>query len=311
MALILFGRLLMIPFSAFKVFVIEEIFDFNEQSFKLWIIDNIKTLLISLIFTGLLVPPIFWFIQILPRVWWIAAWGLTVVFSLIMQILYPRIIAPLFNEFVPIERDELVEALEDLFSKAGFRCSEIYSMDASRRSSHSNAYFVGFGKTKRVVLFDTLIEQMEIPGIKSILAHELAHWRKGHIWKGVVRSALKSGIIFYLLHLLINTSYLYEMFSVPASASYAGLVLAGLIISPVNRLLSPVENYLSIKNEYEADKYAVEVTGEKEPLIQGLHKLVEENLTNPYPHPLYAAYYYTHPTFPKRIEHIKNMEIEP
>lgn len=300
------GLIASLPFSAFETFVIEEIFGFNQQTITIWLKDKVKGLLLTLVITAIISAPILWFIEILPQFWWIAAWGLVLVFGLLMQIVYPRIIAPLFNDFDPIEEGELADAIDELFEKAGFDCSDIYTMDASRRSSHSNAYFVGFGRTKRVVLFDTLLDQMEIDNIQSILAHELAHWKKGHVWKGVGRQALRTGVVFYVLYWLVTSPYLYEMFGISSSAVYAGLLLGGLLISPINRLLSPIENYFSIQDEREADEFAVEVMEEGESMIQGLYRLVGENLSNPYPHPLYAAFNYTHPPIPDRVRYIEN-----
>lgn len=299
------GLLISIPFGAFKTFVIEELFDFNQQTLGLWVKDQLKGLLLTLVFTGVIAAPILWFITLLPTLWWVAAWGLVLAFGLAMQVIYPRIIAPFFNDFEPIEDGELATAIEELFDRAGFECSDIYSMDASKRSSHSNAYFVGFGRTKRVVLFDTLLDQMSIPNVQSVLAHELAHWKKGHVWKGVFRQAVRTGITFYVLHLLVQSPYLYEMFGLPTGSVYAGLLLAGLVIAPINQLLSPLENYFSIQDEREADEYAVRVMGEGESMVEALYRLVGENLSNPYPHPLYASFNYTHPPIPDRVRYIE------
>lgn len=299
------GFLVSLPFSAFETFVIEEIFGFNEQGLGLWIVDKLKGLGITLVFTGILAGAVLWFVSFLPSFWWLAAWALVLVFGLAMQVIYPRIIAPLFNTFEPIEEGKLATAIDDLFDRAGFNCSEIYSMDASRRSSHSNAYFIGFGRTKRVVLFDTLLDQMEIPNIQSVLAHELAHWKKGHVWKGIFRQAVRTGVVFYVLYLLVDSPYLYRLFGVPEGTVYAGLILAGLIISPINQLLSPLENYFSIQDEREADEFAVEVMGEGDSMVDALYRLVGENLSNPYPHPLYAAFNYTHPPIPDRVRYIR------
>ncbi|MFB6226877.1 MAG: M48 family metallopeptidase [bacterium] len=293
------------PFSAFQTFVIEEIFDFNEQTAGLWFLDKLKGLALTAVFASLLSAPILWILKNFPDYWWIGGWGLVVAFGLVMQVLYPRVIAPLFNDFEAVQEGELAEAIEEVFDRAGFSCSQIFTMDASRRSSHSNAYFIGFGRTKRVVLFDTLIDQMEVPQIQSILAHELAHWKKGHIWKNIARQAVRTGVVFYVLYLLLNSAWLYDMFWLPASAEYAALLVAGLWLSPINKWLSPLENYFSIANEREADRFAVEVVGTGEHLIEGLYQLVGENLSNPYPHSLYALFHYTHPPIPQRVEAIE------
>ncbi len=308
LALSVLSLLVSAPFSAFKTFVIEEIFDFNTSTVWLWCKDKLKGLAVGLVITALLAGAVLYFIQVLPTYWWLAGWALFVAFNLLMQIIYPRVIAPLFNDFEPVEAGELRDAVEEVFECAGFHCSQIYTMDASRRSSHSNAYFIGFGRTKRVVLFDTLIEQMELPQVQSVLAHELAHWKKGHIWKRLGFDALKNFITFFILYYLVNTSWLYSMFSVPEAAIYAGFVLAGLWLSPLSRWLSPLTNYLSIRDERAADEFAFEVLEDSTPMINALYRLAGENLSNPFPHPLYAAFHYSHPPIPDRIRYLKQLD---
>lgn len=299
------GTVINTPFGAFETFVIEELFDFNEQSISLWIVDKIKGLAIGLVFTVLLGGALMYFITLLPDTWWIAGWGMFIAFGLVMQVLYPRVIAPLFNDFDPVEEGELRQAVEEIFDKAGFTCSQIFTMDASKRSSHSNAYFIGFGRTKRVVLFDTLIDQMGLNQIQGVLAHELAHWKKGHIWKGIVRNAIRMGILFGVLYYLVNMQWLYGMWGIESKIVYAGLLLAGLWLNPINQFLTPLENRFSINNEREADDFAADVMGTGQPLIEALYSLTGENLSNPFPHPLYAAFNYTHPPIPDRIRYLK------
>lgn len=294
-----------LPFSAFQTFVIEELFDFNQQTPGLWLRDKAKGLLITLIFTAVLAGPILFFIDLLPNTWWLAGWALVVLFGFAMQIIYPRVIAPLFNEFQSIEEGELREAVNDVFDRAGFECSQIYTMDASKRSSHSNAYFTGFGRTKRVVLFDTLLDQMNIPQVQGVLAHELAHWKKGHIWWRIGRQAVKTGILFSLLFFLTNAEWLYDMFAVSTEFKDAGLVLAGLWLSPISSWIAPLENWFSINDEREADRFAAEVMDSEEPLVEALYNLVGENLSNPFPHPLYAAFHYHHPPVPDRVRYLQ------
>ncbi|MGM0380408.1 MAG: M48 family metallopeptidase [bacterium] len=296
------------PFSAFNSFVIEEIFDFNTRGVGLWLKDQLKGLVIGLVMMVLITGTLLWFIDYFEQTWWLIGWGFIVLLGLAMQIIYPRVIAPLFNDFEQVEEGELYEAVEEVFARAGFECSQVYTMDASTRSRHSNAYFVGFGKTKRVVLYDTLVDQMELDQLQAVLAHELAHWKKGHIWKGILRSALKNGIVFYILFYLLNSSWIYGMFNLPETAVYAGLVISFLWLSPVFRWLSPLDNYFSVENEKEADSFALEVTGGAEPMIGALYRLVGENLSNPFPHPLYAVFNYSHPPVPERIRLLKEQE---
>lgn len=294
-----------LPFDAVDSFVVEEIFDFNRQTARLWVRDSIVGLGISLVFTAVLGGAVLAFIGWLPTLWWLAAWVLFVGFSLIMLVIYPRVIAPLFNDFEPVDAGDLRQAVTDVFDRAGFSCSQIYVMDASRRSSHSNAYFVGFGRTKRVVLFDTLIDQMSIPEIQSVLAHELAHWKRAHVWKRLAGSAVRMGVMLFVLWYLIDTPWLYAMFGLPAGTEYVGLVVASLWLLPLSRLSAPIENRLSLKHEREADTFAVRIMGNGDHLVDALCRLVGENLSNPFPHPVYATFHYTHPPIPDRIRHIR------
>ncbi|WP_135365482.1 M48 family metallopeptidase [Halosimplex halophilum] len=297
-----------LPFDFFDTFVVEEIFGFNEASPKLWVRDKLVGLAVALAFTAVIGAAVMWVVEAFPGLWWVGAWALFVAFSLSMMVIYPRVIAPLFNDFEPVEEGELRDAVADVFDRAGFECSQIYVMDASRRSGHSNAYFVGFGATKRVVLFDTLVEQMETEELQGVLAHELAHWKKAHIWKRVGASAVQMGIVLFVAYQLVTGPWLYEMFGLATGAGkplYAGLLLAGLVLQPLTRLTSPIENRLSLAHEREADAFAVEVMGDGEPMVDALTRLASENLSNPFPHPLYETFHYTHPPIPERVREIR------
>ena len=298
--LVVAAQLFSLPFSIVSTFGIEEIFDFNQQTPALFVRDTLLTLGISLVFTAILGGAILAVISFFPAVWPLAAWLLFVAFSLVMQILYPRVIAPLFNEFEPVDSGELREAVEDVFERAGFSTSDIYTMDASRRSSQLNAYFIGFGRTKRVVLFDTLVEAMALPELQSVLAHELAHWKEAHIWKQFAGSAVRMGIVFALFGALVSFDPLYTAFGIPETATYAGLLLAVLIVGPLLQFTAPLTNKLSLKHEREADSFAADVMG-PQPMVDALARLATENLANPFPHPLYATFHYSHPPIPERI----------
>ena len=298
--LVVAAQLFSLPFSIVSTFGIEEIFDFNQQTPRLFARDTVLTLGISLVFTAILGGAILASITALPTLWPLAAWLLFVAFSLVMQVLYPRVIAPLFNDFDPVESGELREAVEDVFERAGFSTSDIYTMDASRRSSQLNAYFIGFGRTKRVVLFDTLVDSMEIPELQGVLAHELAHWKEAHIWKQFASSAVRMGIVFAALGALVAFEPLYTAFGIPETSTYAGLLLAALIVGPVLQFTAPLANRLSLKHEREADSFAADVMG-PEPMVDALARLANENLANPFPHPWYATFHYSHPPIPERI----------
>ena len=293
-------QLFSIPFSVVSTFGIEEIFDFNQQTPTLFVRDQLVSLVISVVFTAVLGGAILAFITVLPTLWPLAAWLLFVAFSLVMQILYPRVIAPLFNEFEPVESGELREAVEDVFERAGFETSNIYTMDASKRSSQLNAYFIGFGRTKRVVLFDTLVDSRKIPELQSVLAHELAHWKEAHIWKQFASSAVRMAIVFGILGVLVAWEPLYAAFGIPETATYAGLLLGVLIVGSILQFSAPLANKLSLQHEREADAYAAEVMG-SQPMIDALGRLATENLANPFPHPWYATFHYSHPPIPERI----------
>jgi len=303
-----------VPFDLFDTFVVEEIFGFNEQSPRLWLRDTVVGLALALAFTAVLAAAVMWVVESVPSLWWLGAWALFVAFSLAMMVIYPRVIAPLFNDFEPVEAGELHDAVTEVFDRAGFECSQIYVMDASRRSGHSNAYFVGFGATKRVVLFDTLVEQMETDELQGVLAHELAHWKKAHIWKRIGSSAVQMGILLFVAFQLVTGPWLYEMFGLATGAGkpvYAGLLLAALVLQPLSRLTSPIENRLSLAHEREADAFAVEVMGDGEPMVGALTRLASENLSNPFPHPLYETFHYTHPPIPERVRAIRRQAGSP
>ena len=231
--------------------------------------------------------------------------GLFVAFLLVMQVVYPRVVAPLFNDFESIEDGELRERVESVFDRAGFEAEEIYTMDASRRSSRLNAYFIGFGRTKRVVLFDTLVEKLDGPQVEGVLAHELAHWKRHHVWKRLGAVAVQLGLVLAVLGYLLTTEWVFELFALPADAAYAGLFIALLFVQPVLELTAPLVNRLSLAHEREADSFAVEVMGEGEPMVGALAQLARENLANPFPHPWYAAFNHQHPPVPERIRYIQ------
>ena len=298
------------PFDLVHTFVIEEQFGFNNQTPRLWLRDSIIGLTISIVFTAVLIGVLLAAIEWLSTWWWLAGTALFLGFALVMQVLYPRVIAPLFNEFERIESGELREGIESVFDRAGFRCEELYTMDASRRSSHLNAYFVGFGRTKRVVLFDTLVDRLSLAEIQSVLAHELAHWRRNHIWKQLSASTVRIGVVLFVLWWLMTQPWLYELFAIPENAPYAALVIGLLFVGPLSDLTAPLENRLSLAHEREADDFAVDVMGDGEPMAAALAGLAAENLANPFPDPLYAAFHYSHPPIPERIRRIRQEQTD-
>ena len=295
-----------LPFDAVDTFVVEERFGFNQTTPGLFLRDAALGLLIGSLFVAVLGGGVLFVIERFPSVWWLAALLLYVGFSLTMLVIYPRVIAPLFNDFEPVESDDLREAVTDVFERAGFSTSAIYVMDASRRSSHSNAYFTGFGRTKRVVLFDTLLSRLSVSEVKAVLAHELAHWKYGHVWRRFVVGSVRVGVVLFVFWYLLQTNWLYSMFDVPLGVAYAGLIVAALWVRPLSKLTRPLENRLSLKHEREADAFAVDVMEEGTALSNALQKLAGENLSNPFPHPVYAEFHYSHPPLPDRMRYIRD-----
>jgi STE24 endopeptidase len=298
-------RLAGAPFDLYSTFVIDEQFGFNETTPRLWLRDLLVGLAVTTVLAGVFLGALLALIETFATIVWVAGgWLLVVGFMLFGQILYPRVIAPLFNDFEPVEEGDLRDGVESVFDRAGFEVTEIYTMDASRRSSRLNAYFVGFGRAKRVVLFDTLVEKLDRPQVQSVLAHELAHWKKGHIWKLLGASALQAGVVLAVLGYLLSTGWIYGLFSLPETG-YAGLFVSVLFVYPVLDLTAPIVNRLSLSHEREADSFAVEVMGDGEPMIEALAGLARENLANPFPHPWYAAFNHQHPPIPERMQYIE------
>lgn len=299
------ARLFGVPFDLFDTFVIEETYGFNNQSFGLWLRDFVVGTGISLVLAVPLAAAVLWVIESVP-LWPAAAWGLVVAFSIAMLVVKPRVIDPLFHEFTPVEGGPLRAAVEEVFERAGFSCEQVYEMDASRRSNHTNAYFVGFGRTKRVVLFDTLIEGMADEEIQSVLAHELAHWKNAHIPKFVALSAARFAVVFAALGYLVGADWLYAPFEVP-QLPYVGLTLALLWVAPLNRLSSPLDNALSLRFEREADAFAVDlVSGEA--MAGALTELAADNLATLFPHPWYETFHYDHPPIPERVRYVRELD---
>ena len=295
------------PFDAFDTFAVESAFGFNEQSPALFVRDKLVGTVVGAVFVAVLGAAVLFTVQTFPEWWWVAATGVVVAFLLATQVLVPRVVMPLFYDFDPIEDGSLRDAVEDVFDRAGFTCDQVYVMNASSRSGHSNAFFTGFGATKRVVLFDTLVDQMEDTAVQSVLAHELAHWKKGHIWQNVAASALQAAVLLFVASFLLDAGWLYGMFGVPEEPA-AGLLLAALWLQPLNQLTAPLQNKLWLANEREADAFAVDVMGGGESLADALASLTSENLGNPFPHPYYEAFHYQHPPVPERIRYLTDDE---
>jgi STE24 endopeptidase len=302
-------RVLTAPFDLYSTFVVDEQFGFNETTPRLWLRDFLLGLVVLAVLLALVVAPLLALVEALSTPLWVAGgWLLVVAFMLGTQILYPRVIAPLFNDFEPIADGDLRDRVERVFDRAGFDLEEVYTMDASRRSTRLNAYFIGFGRAKRVVLFDTLVERLDGPEIESVLAHELAHWNCNHIWKQLGAFALQTGVVLAILGGLLSTDVVSGLFALPTEATYAGLFVGLLFVYPLVEMTAPLSNRLSLAHEREADRFAVEVMGDGEPMADALAGLARENLANPFPHPWYAAFNHRHPPIPERMRYVRRVD---
>ncbi|MBF0492694.1 MAG: M48 family metallopeptidase [Deltaproteobacteria bacterium] len=299
--------LLSLPASLYSQFVIEEKFGFNKMTFGLWMKDLLKGATLSLVLGVPILYALFLFYGKTGSAWWIWAFLSLFAFQLLLAAVYPSFIAPLFNKFTPLEEGSLKEAIFAIARKINFKMSGIFTLDGSKRSSHSNAYFAGIGKFRRIVLFDTLRQQMNEPEIISVLAHEMGHNKKKHILKQLILGFFMTGIGFFVLAQLMKWPELYDIFRAGPAAAYKALVLFSLFAGHFTFMLTPLSNYLSRKYEYEADAFSVNATGEKENMKNALLKLSKENLSNLTPHPWYSFYYYSHPTTLERVKAIESM----
>lgn len=313
-ALIFFGLLALIggivglPFELYDTFVLEKKYGFSTITWHLWITDLIKSLILSAIIMTIMISSFMAFIYYLPASWWFWAWVFFTLFEIILLWLYPVLIAPLFNKFEPIKDEALREKINALMDKAGLKTKGIYQVDEGKRSKHTNAYFTGIGKTKRIVLYDTLLASHTPDEIVAVLAHEIGHWKKKHILKQLSFMIITSLVLLYFIYLIVNWSFLYSAFGLKVTPVYAGLFLVSLYLSSAGYFLSPLGAAVMRRYEREADKTAWELTGTSEPMISALKRLAKDNLTNLHPHPLYVWFYYSHPPLIERIEYLQAMD---
>lgn len=298
------ASLLSIPFSYYQTFVIEEKFGFNKSSKGTFFKDLLKNGVLSLILGGIILSLIFWFLSWAGTNFWLYAWGLLTILMLFINLFYTKLIVPLFNKQAPLEAGSLKNAIELYAQKVGFNLDNVFVIDGSKRSTKSNAYFSGFGKQKRVTLFDTLINDLNQEEIVAVLAHEVGHYKRNHIIINMIMSILVSGITLYILSLFVNTPELSLAIGVERTSFHAALIGFTLLYSPISTITSLVLNFLSRKFEFQADDYAKE-TYAASPLISSLKKLSKNNLGNLTPHPLYVFMNYSHPPLAERIRNLK------
>lgn len=292
--------LLSTPLSYYHTFVIEEKFGFNKSTKKLFWFDKLKGLILTLLIGGGLLFAIIWFYEKTGRNFWIYTWGLVAVFSVFINLFYSSLIVPLFNKQTPLEDGELKDAIHKFAKKVGFKLHNIFVIDGSKRSTKANAYFSGFGPKKRIVLYDTLINDLEIDEIVGVLAHEIGHYKKKHTLYNLFLSLLTTGLTLFILSLFIDSPLLAKALSVTNSSFHIGLVAFGFLYSPISEITGLLMNILSRKFEYQADNYAKTKYNGK-PLISALKKLSKNSLSNLTPHPLYVFMHYSHPTLLQRI----------
>ena len=299
--------ILEIPFSLYTTFRIEKRYGFNTTTAKLWIADFFKSTIISALLLVIIVSAALLLVQHSPGLWWLWVWGFFALFSITMIYLSPYIIEPLFSKFEPLGDSELEEEIRLMLQKADLQVKGVQQMDASRRSLHSNAYFTGIGHVKRIVLYDTLVKQMERPELLAILAHEAGHWKKGHIWKRLFLMEAVALAVFYLVHHLIAWGGLPGLFGLAGASFPAQILMVSFLISIASFPLTPLGSWMSRRNEWEADSFAVELSGTPHALASALVKLSRENLANLHPHPFYAAFYYSHPPVVERVARLGGM----
>jgi len=304
--LILARSILSLPFSIYSTFVIEERFGFNKTTPKTFIMDLLKGLGLSIVLGGPLLAGILAFFTFIDHYAWLYAWGAVTAFTLFIQFIAPTWIMPIFNKFEPLEEGDLRQKIREYADKVNFKLEGIYVIDGSKRSSKSNAFFTGFGKNKRIALYDTLINNHTEEELVAVLAHEMGHYKKKHIIKNMIISIVQTGIMFFLLSIFLNSQGLYSAFYMQQTSVYAGLIFFGMLYAPIDMIVSIFMQVLSRKYEYEADAFA-STTYQKEPMIQALKKLSKDNLSNLTPHPFYVFLNYSHPTVLQRIKAIRSI----
>lgn len=296
-----FSSILGLPFSYYSTFVIEEKYGFNRTSLKTFVLDKLKGGLISIVIGGGILALLIWiYLQTTTNFWWMA-WLVIAFFMIFMAMFYSSLLVPLFNKQTPLDEGELKDEISKFAGKVDFKLDNVYVMDGSKRSSKGNAYFSGLGSKKRIVLFDTLINDLTKEEIVAVLAHEIGHYKKKHTLSGIFLSLLQTGFMFYIFSLIISNPLLSEALGAKEHGFHLGLIAFGILYSPISTFLSLGMNVLSRKNEYEADDYALK-NYDGEALGDALKKLSVSSLSNLTPHPVYVFFYYSHPSLLQRLK---------
>ena len=292
-----------VPFDAYKTFVIEGKFGFNKSTKGIFVTDQIKSLILTAIIGGLIISLIELIYNQTQSLFWILAWVVVAVFSIFLNMFYSSIIVPLFNKQTPLEEGELRDAIQKFATSVDFKLDNIYVMDSSKRSTKANAYFSGLGKKKRVVLYDTLINDLSTDEIVAVLAHEIGHYKHKHTLQMLIVSLLNTLVMLFLLGLFLGNDALANAFGVEKANFHINILAFGLLYTPISVIIGILINKFSRHNEYQADAFAAE-HGLGDNLIEGLKKLSVKSLSNLQPHPWYVSFYYSHPTLLQRINAI-------
>ena len=295
-----------IPFDYYATFRIEEKYGFNKTTRRVYWLDTVKELFLSLVLGGVLLALVVWFYTWAGTYFWLYAWGAVTLFSVFMAMFYSQLIVPLFNKQTPLQEGSLRDKIQAFAGKVGFKLDNIYVIDGSKRSTKANAYFTGLGPKKRVVLYDTLIDELTEEEIVAVLAHEIGHYKKRHTLRSMVVSVIQMGVLFWLFSLCVNNVALSEALGGDRAYFQMGLIAFAILYSPVNLILGVGMNVWSRNNEYEADAFAARYY-EGDYLVSGLKKISVKSLSNLTPHPLYEYIYYSHPSLLKRIDAVKRI----
>ncbi len=312
-ALLFFGiiglasTVLNLPFSWYSTFVIEERFGFNKTTRKTFVLDTIKSLFIGAIIGGGVMALIIWFYQLAGDNFWWYAWILITVFMLFVTMFYTSVLLPLFNKQTPLEEGELKSAIEAFSQKVGFKLDNIYVMDGSKRSTKANAFFSGLGAKKRIVLYDTLVNDLSVDEIVGVLAHEIGHYKKKHTLMGIITGVFQVGVMLYVFSLFVNSWALSAALGVSEPAFHIALIAFGILYSPISGITGMFSSVMSRKNEYEADAYAAKYH-DANSLISALKIISVKALSNLTPHPWYVFFHYSHPPLLARIKALKNQK---
>jgi STE24 endopeptidase len=305
--LMVLSRFISMPFSIYSTFVVEERYGFNKTTPRTYILDLIKGVLLSAVLGLPLLAGILWFFAYAGPDAWLYCWGATTAFVLLIQYIAPVWLMPLFNRFTPVEDGDLKRAILEYTGSVGFAVADIFEVDGSRRSSKANAFFSGFGKNRRIALFDTLIKNYSIAELVAVLAHEVGHQKKRHMLQSLLFGIAHMGVMFYLLSFFLVEEGLFTAFKMDNIAIYTGLTFFSMLLTPLDLILGPILKWVSRKNEFQADSFAVQTIPERLALISALKKLSVDNLSNLTPHPFYVILNYSHPPLIGRMKAIKGV----